>query len=202
MLDGAGKSIQANSLFQKLEEKQYPVRLIREPGGPQISERIRAILLDNQNDNMHPITELLLYESARAQLVDETIRPGLNRNEILVSDRFTDSTLAYQGCGRLISLSAIQKINDLVCGNIHPDRTYFLDISWETSLQRRLQLSKNGDRMEKEQMDFFNRVRNGYLQIAKNEPARVCLLDGSKSIAELEQEIFQDVMILLKKANP
>jgi dTMP kinase len=184
-----------------LKENQYPVQLIREPGGSQISEQIRAILLDNQNDNMHPTTELLLYESARAQLIDETIRPGLNRNEILISDRFMDSTLAYQGYGRLISLSTIQKINELVCGKIYPDRTYFLDISWEISLQRRSLLSKDGDRMEKEQMDFFNRVRNGYLQIMENEPDRVCLLDGSKSVTELEQEIFQDVMIVLKKTN-
>lgn len=148
---------------------------------------------------MHPTTELLLYESARAQLTDEIIRPALSRNEIIISDRFTDSTLAYQGYGRFISLSMIQNIHELVCGNIHPDRTFFLDISWDTSLQRRSQISAGNDRMEKEQKDFFNRVRNGYLQIAENEPDRVCFLDGSKSVLELEQEIFQNVMILLKK---
>jgi dTMP kinase len=175
--------------------------LIREPGGPQISEQIRTILLDNRNDNMNPITELLLYESARAQLIDEIIRPVLNRKEMILSDRFTDSTLAYQGYGRSISLSMIRKIHDLVCGEIHPDRTYFLDISWEVSLERRSQISSGNDRMEKEQKDFFNRVRNGYLEIADNEPDRVCILDGTKSVSELEQKIFQDVMILLKKVH-
>jgi len=200
-IDGAGKSIQANALFQRLKKNRYPVRLIREPGGPQISEKIRSILLDSQNDNMNPVTELLLYESARAQLIDEIIHPALSLNEIIISDRFTDSTLAYQGYGRSIPLSIIQKINKLVCGDIHPDRTFLLDISWDISLHRRSQIPAASDRMEKEQMEFFNRVRNGYLQIAESDPIRICFLDGSKSVSELEQEIFQNVLILLKKVD-
>lgn len=197
-IDGSGKSIQANALFKRLKKNNYPVHLIREPGGDPISEQIRHILLDKKNDNMSPSTELLLYESARAQLVDKIIRPALSRNEIVISDRFTDSTLAYQGYGRLISLLFVQQTNEWVCHNIRPDRTFLLDIPLEESIKRRSMVSSKNDRMETEQEYFFNRVRNGYLQIAKNNSKRICLLDGAKPIIELEQEIFQNVMILLE----
>ncbi len=196
-MDASGKSLQIKSLGKKLRQMGYPVTLVRDPGGPPVSEKIRNILLNQRYQSIVPITELFLYEAARSQLITEIIKPALKRGEIVLSDRFTDSTTAYQGYGRLLSKTFIENINQWACDNTFPDRTYILDIPWEESIRRRSYLSKKADRMEKEEVDFFNKVQEGYKTIAKKEHQRVLLLDGTKNIRCLEQEILNDVLIII-----
>lgn len=198
-IDASGKSLQIKALYKKLHQMRYPVTLVRDPGGPPVSEKIRSILLDQQHHSMIPLTELFLYEAARSQLISETINPALERGDIVLSDRFIDSTVAYQGYGRLLSDKLVQQANRWSCGTTYPDRTYILDIPWEESMRRRRALSKKADRMEKEQVAFFHRVQEGYKTIAKKEPQRVLLLDGTKNIKCLEQEILKDVLIIIEK---
>jgi len=149
---------------------------------------------------MTPVTELLLYEAARSQLVAEIIRPAVERGEIVISDRFSDSTVAYQQYGRLLPASLVRYLNQQACGEIVPQRTYILDIPWEESLRRRTKL-KTADRMENEQKNFYHRVRKGYLEIAREEPHRVQLMDGTKSVEILEQEILQDTLIIVEQLH-
>ncbi len=172
----------------------YDVTLVRDPGSSSISEQIRNILLDHRHQHMAPVTELFLYESARTQLVFELIRPALDAGKIVISDRFIDSTIAYQGFGRSIPLTLIQNANQWACQETIPHRTYILDIPLAVSLQRRSQSPLEDDRIEKENELFFQNVREGYISIANQNPDRVCLLDGTKSITVLEQDILNDVL--------
>ncbi|MBN2029118.1 dTMP kinase [bacterium] len=197
-IDASGKSLQIKALYKKLCGLGYSVTLVRDPGGPLVSEKIRAILLDQKLHSMIPLTELFLYEAARSQLVSETINPSLKRGEIVLSDRFIDSTVAYQGYGRSLSNRIIQHANQWACGKTFPDRTYILDIPWKESMLRRNHLSKKADRMEKEQVDFYHKVQKGYYEIAQKDPQRVLLLDGTKNVKHLEQEIINDVLILIE----
>jgi len=146
---------------------------------------------------MTPLTELFLYEAARSQLVSDIIRPALDRGEVVISDRFTDSTVAYQGSGRSIPPELIQNANRWACGETFPHRTYILDIPWEESIRRRSTSSEETDRLENEREHFFQKVREGYQTIANQEPRRVRLLDGTKPISFLEQEIIQDTLNIL-----
>ncbi|MCJ7811784.1 dTMP kinase [bacterium] len=196
-MDASGKSIQIKALGKKLRQMGYSITLVRDPGGPTVSEKIRNILLDQRYNSMTPLTELFLYEAARSQLISEIIKPALKRGEIVLSDRFTDSTTAYQGYGRLLSKTLIESINQWACNNTFPDRTYILDIPWEESIHRRSHLVKKADRMEKEEVDFFHKVQQGYKTIAKKEPQRILLLDGTKNARYLEQEILNDVLLII-----
>jgi dTMP kinase len=198
-IDGSGKSIQASSLKKNLLSLGYKTSLVRDPGGPIISEQIRNILLDHQYKNMSPITELLLYEAARSQLVCELIRPCLARGEIVISDRFCDSTTAYQGFGRQILPDLVKQANSISCGETLPHKTYIFDIPWNESLRRRSFYPEKADRMEQEMESFFQDVRKGYQVIAREDPGRVRLLDGTKSIASLEQVIIEDVLYMIKE---
>lgn len=198
-IDGSGKSVQAELLAQNLKTKGYPVSLLREPGDTIVSEQIRTVLLDKTNKQMHPHTELCLYEAARAQIISEKIQPALSSGVVIICDRFADSTTAYQGFGRELPLETILQINRFICDGTVPDRTYFLDISPELSLSRKSNMKEDADRMEKQALPFFNRVRNGYLEIAKQEPDRIVILEGSLSIKKLEQLILNDVLILLEQ---
>ncbi|MBN1893677.1 dTMP kinase [bacterium] len=196
-IDGCGKSLQAERLAGRLQKKGVLVHLFRDPGGPPISEKVRLILLDRSHGDMSAMTELLLYESARAQLIDEWIRPALDRGDTVLCDRFTDSTVAYQGYGRGLKLDLLQRANDLACRGITPGRTFFLDIPVEESLRRMAGMNKQADRMENQTREFFERVRRGYREIADSEPRRIRILDGTKSADELEQVIFQDVYSMI-----
>ena len=198
-IDGSGKSVQASSLKKNLLNLGYKTSLVRDPGGPLISEQIRNILLDHQHKNMAPITELLLYEAARSQLVCELIEPCLARGEIIISDRFCDSTTAYQGFGRQILPDLVKQANSIACGKTFPHKTYIFDVPWNESLRRRSFYPEKADRMEKEMESFFHSVRKGYQAIARENPGRVRLLDGKKSIASLEQEILEDVLYMIKE---
>ena len=196
-IDGSGKSVQSVRLLNHLKDSGREAILLREPGSSSISEKIRAILLDSTHSEMTPTAELLLYEAARAQLVEEVIIPEIQKGHVVICDRFYDSTTAYQGYGRQFDLSAIHQANQLGSRGLTPDRTYILDVSLEESSNRLDQSSGKRDRMESQDVLFFERVREGYRKLAEASPDRVRLLDGHRSVELLEQEIVADVKLLL-----
>ena len=198
-IDFCGKSTQVELLKNFLIEKNNEVQIIREPGGTEISEIIRPIILDKKHNKMFMETEIFLFSAARAQLVREKIRPYLDKNFFVISDRFHDSTTAYQGYGRGISLELVNHINKLAIGNTIPDVTFFIDISVEEAEKRKLIKNRtNLDRIETSNSDFYNRVRNGYISISEKE-SRFIKIDGSKSIEEIHQEIVKEISSFEKK---
>ncbi|MFO7889417.1 MAG: dTMP kinase [bacterium] len=197
-IDGSGKSVQAEALYKQLKDLGHTTTLFREPGGTHISEQIRDVLLDRNNNSMTPLTELLLYEASRAQLVAEKIHPLLNKNGVIIADRFFDSTTAYQGYGRSISLQKIESLNSLICKNTIPDRTYILNISWEESLKRRSSISSRIDRMENQNQDFFEKIKKGFSDLAQQQPQRIVLLNGEQPRKNLKKTILQDALQIIE----
>ena len=195
-IDGSGKSVQSAALAESLRAEGYDVLLVREPGSSLIAEKIRSLLLDRDHSEMAPMAELFLYEAARAQLVSEIILPALDSGTIVISDRFVDSTTAYQAFGRGIPLDFIDVANRAAAGRAWPERTYLLDIPWEVSLERRAAGDKS-DRMESNVTEFFHLVIAGYLTIADQDRRRVMALDGCRPIAELSKEISLDALKLI-----
>ncbi len=183
--EGSGKSTQIRNAVAFLKKKGRSVVMLREPGGTRISEAIREILLDKNNKEMAHVTELLLYYAARAQIVREKILPALGKGKVVICDRFEDSTRAYQGFGRKISLGAIEQIGKLVRGSLRPDLTFVLDIDIAKGLKR----GGRHDRIEREALSFHERVRRGFLALAKNEPRRIVVLDSSRSVESVSQKI-------------
>ncbi len=198
-IDFCGKSTQVELLKKYLLEKNKEVEIIREPGGTDISEIIRPILLDKKHNKMFMETEIFLFSAARAQLVREKIRPYLDQNYFVISDRFHDSTTAYQGYGRGISLELVKHINSLAIGDTIPDITFFIDIPVEEAEKRKkLKNSVHLDRIETSNSDFFNRVRNGYISISEKEK-RFIRINGSKTIKEIHLEIVKEILLFEKK---
>lgn len=187
-IEGSGKSTQARLLVETLRSQGHEVLSVREPGGSAIAEAIRALLLDPANTAMSPLAELLLYEAARAQVVAEVIKPGLDRGAIVICDRFYDSTTAYQGAGRQLRNVDFSTLNRLATGGLIPDLTILLDVPVDTGL-RRAKGDSAGDRIEQEPIEFHNRVRQGFQAIAAAERARVHLFDGLRPQGELAAEI-------------
>jgi dTMP kinase len=183
--DGSGKSTQICNAVAFLKKKGRSVVMLREPGGTRISEAIRGILLDKKLKEMDPITELLLYFAARAQIVREKILPALKAGKVVICDRFEDSTLAYQGFGRKIPLAAIEEVSCLVRGPLKPDLTFVLDIDIVKGLQR----GGRYDRIEREALSFHKRVRLGFLTLAKKEPRRITVVDANRSMAWVSQQV-------------
>lgn len=198
-LDGAGKTLLAESLGQRLRQLGYPVRVIREPGGTSLSEKIRAILLDRESSAMAPGTEAFLYLAARAQLVAEVIVPALEAGQLIICDRFVDSTLAYQGGGRGLDPEALVGFNRLATGGIKPDLTILLDV--EPLLGRQRRLASRGaneeDRLEAEALPFYQRVRQAYLEIARQEPERVRVVAAERPPAQVLEETWKHVKEVL-----
>ncbi len=190
-IDGSGKTTQLGLTEKYLKNLKYDVLTLREPGSTPLSERIREILLDKKL-NINPVSELLLYVSARAELVGRVIAPALKEGKIVLCDRFDDSTVAYQGYGRMLDIEQVKQINRSAVGGCGPDMTFLVDITYAKSLERR---KKSSDRLEAETEAFFNRVREGFLKIADREKNRVCVLDGKKS----PEEIFEEVKKCLRK---
>jgi dTMP kinase len=188
-IEGSGKSTQVKLLAEYLRTKGHTVIETAEPGGTRIGNKIRALLLEPEN-HMYPLTELLLYYSARAQHVREVIYPAVMRNSIVITDRFTDSTVAYQGHARGIDLSLIDTLNELVVPDMKPYLTFLLDLDVEEGLRRSRDAMKV-DRFEQETVDFHNLVRQGFHQIAREEPERVKVVDTSKSKEEVSVEIIR-----------
>ena len=186
-IDGSGKSTQIKLISDILHKNNINNIVIREPGGTKISEKIRDILLDNDN-TISKYTEALLFLSSRSQLVNEVIRPALDRGCYILCDRYIDSTIAYQGYGRGIDLSQIKVLNDLAIESIYPDITFILDINVNTSLSRRLTKSK--DRMEQVNENFLIKVRKAYLKIADDDKKRCIVVDcNNKSIIDINNEL-------------
>ena len=202
-VEGCGKTTQIRLLADALRESGRRVVLTREPGGCPIADKIRAILLDAQNSELTPLTELLLYAAARAQHINEVIRPALDSGAIVLCDRFTDATLAYQGFGRKLDLNLINRLNETATGNCRPDLTILIDCPVETGLKRALARIEAGsaadsshlreERFERESVEFHRRVRNGYLTLAKESAGRFILIDGSKNVTEIAAGIFSAV---------
>ena len=192
-IDFCGKSTQIELLKSYLLKNKKKVQVIREPGGTEISEKIRTMLLDKENSKMLMETEFLLFSASRAQLVREKIRPYLDEGIYVISDRFHDSSTAYQGYGRGISIEVILSIHKLAIGNTIPDVTFFIDIPVEAAEQRRQEkLREHLDRIEVSDMDFFLRVRNGYLELAKNEN-RFRILNGTDSVENIQEKIINEI---------
>ena len=193
--EGCGKSTQSRFLVDHLTAQGVSVKLIREPGGVVISEKVREILLDKKNTQMNKECETLLYMAARAQLVEEVVIPELTRGTILVCDRFLDATVAYQGYGCGVSVEAIKSMGLFATKGVLPDLTFFLDLSTEEGLRRR---GTERDRIELRSMEYHERVRAGYHQIAQMEPERVVVIDGRRSKEENFAAIRTHVENLLK----
>ena len=179
-LDGAGKSTLAASLQRELAAGTRPVELLREPGGVDVSERIRSLVKD-PSLHMHPRTEALLYAAARAQLVEQRLRPLLDAGTVVLLDRFVDSSLAYQGAGRALGVQQVRELNLFATGGLTPDRTLLLRLSPAHSRSRRGGRQQGPDRLEREGEDFFDAIAHAYQQIAEDEPARVRIIDASQS---------------------
>ncbi|MFW6269059.1 MAG: dTMP kinase, partial [Bacillota bacterium] len=167
--EGSGKSTQVSLLSRQLKNMGYEVVVTREPGGTEIGEEIRNILLDSGNKNMDYKTEVLLYAADRAQDIKERIQPALNSGKIIIADRYLDSSIVYQGYGRRLNLEMVKKINNWVVGDFYPDLTIVLDIDIEKGLKRARNISVTKDRLEEEVMEFHQRIRKGFLEIAESE---------------------------------
>ena len=193
--EGSGKSTQINLIHQYLKKRGKSVLFLREPGGVKISEKIRNILLDVKSTGMSRVCEVLLYMAARAQLVSEVIVPALRKGKIVLCDRFLDSTVAYQGYGSRVDVAFIKKIGRLVTQGIKPDVTFFFDIDAKQGLSR---INGPKDRIERRTLAYHNRVRKGYIDIARKEPARVKLIKASQSKEEIHKIIQTHVNRVVK----
>lgn len=197
-IDGSGKTTQIRKLRQMLESANIPFEVIREPGGTMIGEKIRSILLDKEHMNMSPEAELLLYEAARAQIVSERILPALSSGKTVICDRFYDSTVAYQGYARGLSLEAVDLVNRIATGGLEPDLTFLMDMSAQEAASRVDGRRKDSDRLESEGLRFMEIVREGYLAISKKS-TRMIYLNASASIEEVWKQIEKKVREVLFK---
>lgn len=192
-IDFCGKSSQIRLLEDYLLANKKKVQVIREPGGTNISEKIRHMLLDKENSGMYMQTEFLLFSASRSQLVREKIRPYLDKGFYVISDRFHDSSTAYQGYGRGLPVEVISTVSKLAIGETVPDITFIIDITVEVGEQRRQKKFKGQlDRIENSDKDFYERVRKGYLELAKQE-SRFKVLNGEEKIESLHKEIVNEI---------
>lgn len=192
-IDFCGKSTQVKLLKDYLIAQNKEVYLIREPGGTDISEKIREILLDKKNNAMVMETEIFLFSASRAQLVREIIRPYLQKGFYVISDRFHDSSTAYQGFGRGLSIDAILNIHNLAIGDTIPDITFFIDIPNSVAMERKKKIAHSDlDRIEVSANNFYERVRDGYLYLAKKEE-RFRVINGTQNIDQINEQIIKEI---------
>ncbi len=196
-IDGSGKSTQIEMLKEYLIERGHTLVVTREPGGNIISEKIRNIILDKDLTMMSPVTEMLLYAAARAQIVSEIIRPALEEGNIVICDRFLDSSIAYQGYGRGLG-EMVCDVNEIAVEGVMPDRTFLLQIPPE---EGRARLEGELDRLEMEDLKYFNSVYRGYEEIVANNPHRLCRLDAMDSVDEIHKCIINEVERLFVEKN-
>lgn len=195
--EGCGKSTQARSLHRKLTKLSEGAVLLHEPGGTELGNRIRYLLKWAKNMSISPMSELLLFNASRANLMDVVVRPALKQGETVICDRFTDSTLAYQGYGRGLDLGLVRTACGIATQGLKPDLTILLDIPVEEGLRRKA-LQAGLDRFEQTDSSFHRRVREGYLRMAREEPSRWLVVDGTKSKVEIRNIIWQKVKELVK----
>jgi dTMP kinase len=203
--EGSGKTTQIDLLYRALCAKGYQVLKTREPGGTAIGDEIRAVLHDVRNTAMLPPTEVLLYSASRAQIVGQLIRPALAQGKIVLCDRYADSTIAYQGYGHGLDLVMLRTITKFATQGLRPDLTFYLDLPVEDGLQRKQQAFAAGEselnRMDRKEMDFHQRVREGYLELAADEPDRWIILDASQAIDDVYAQIRENIEALFKRCG-
>ena len=195
--EGCGKSVQARTLYDRLLKSRIPVVLTYEPGGTPIGDEICRLLKWNDDAGITPLTELFLFNASRSQLVGEVIKPNLEKGKIVICDRFTDSTTIYQGYGRGLNLGLVSKINSTATQGLKPNLTILLDLAVEEGLTRKQ--TEKQDRFEKEGIAFHEKVRQGYLKLAAEEPERWLVIDANQSKEEIADVIWQKVSQLLHR---
>lgn len=196
-IDGSGKSTQIQLLEAEFEKLGISYKTFREPGGTKLSEKIRAILLDKENIELYSNAESLLFAAARAQLTAEQIKPAITKGEFVICDRFTDSTIAYQGYGRGLNINNLELINTIATDGLIPDITFILDIDPQKATERLKTV--NPDRMEAAGIDFFKKIRQGYCQIREQNQSRCIVIDGEKPQKDISKEIHHIIMERFKK---
>ena len=192
-IEGSGKTTQIRLLMDWLKARETPVLLTREPGGTNIGEQIRGALLNPDNTEMTPEAEILLFSAARAQLVRQVIRPHLDAGWVVICDRFADSTFAYQGYGHGLPMDDLMAITQFATGGLWPDLTIYLDLDVETGLQRKAATPEEWNRMEAQAVAFHQRVRQGYLALAAQNPGRWLTLDANQPVAVIQRQIREQV---------
>jgi dTMP kinase len=195
--EGGGKSTQIALLRDFLERAGVPCTVVREPGGTEIGDRIRGILLDPRAADMTVRTEILLYAASRAQLVERVILPALRRGEVVLCDRFVDSSMAYQGFGAFWDREEIRLVNRVATGGLRPDRTYLLDVPVEESIRRLQSRGRGVDRIERKGKEYHERVRQGFLHLASAEPDRFLVVDASRPADEVFRILRRDLEKLI-----
>ncbi len=188
--DGAGKSTQIDLLLEHLKSKGIDVIYTREPGGTYISEKIREIILDTDNEGMKDACEALLYAASRAQHVREKIVPALNEGKVVLCDRYVDSSIVYQGVARGLGIDEVRAINDFAIGGVMPDITLFFDLTVEESVKRKKNMGSL-DRIEKESFDFHKKIYDGYIKLAESDPERIKRIDASKPVEEVHAQVLK-----------
>lgn len=199
-VEGAGKSVQVGLLASKLREQGYPVMVTREPGGTRIGEQIRTITHNQENVDLDPKAEAYLMAASRSQHVAEIIEPALEDGKIVICDRFTDSSIAYQGYGRGLGPDTIRDLNQLAINGAVADLVILLDVPVDVGLARR-EGSVKKDRMDLQQKDFYQRVHRGYLELAKSAPAQYVVIDATAPVAAVASKVWEAVKKLLDKTN-
>ena len=189
-LEGSGKSTHAGLLASKLSEKNYQIKVTREPGGTRIGEQIRQITHNRENVDLTAVSESFLMAASRAQHVREIIRPALEQGMLVICDRYLDSSLAYQGYGRNLGEDNIFDLNKLAVDNVYPDLTFLLKIPSELGIKRRNGTDKI-DRLDLQQKDFYQRVEEGYNKLAEKYKVRYCIVDSTKEIKEVSENIWE-----------
>ncbi|OGF46571.1 MAG: dTMP kinase [Candidatus Firestonebacteria bacterium RIFOXYA2_FULL_40_8] len=197
--EGSGKTTQIQLLERYLKSRNIDVVKTREPGGSILAEKIRELLLDPENKKMAPSAELLLYLASRAQHVQDKIMPALKNGKAVICDRFSDSTMAYQGYARGISKDLIKNLDTFATCGLKPDLTLYIDIDVGLGLRRARKRSGSKDRLELEKASFHNKVRKGYLALAKKEPRRIKVICGERTIEEISEQILFYTRKILKK---
>jgi dTMP kinase len=195
--EGCGKSLQSRVLYRKLTQLAIPAILIHEPGGTPLGERVRSLLKQACEIPMSPLTELLLFNASRSQLVAEVIQPALKEGKVILCDRFADSTIAYQSYGRGLDLDTVKEVNHIACQGLKPDLTFLLDVVPELGLSRKMKGAN--DRFEKETLAFHQKVRVGFLKIASEDPQRWVVIDSALSRTKISGLIWERVSRILGK---
>ncbi len=199
--EGSGKTSHIPALADYLRAAGYTVLTTREPGGTVISDQVRSVLMSLKNTAMHPRTEILLFLAARAQLVEEVIRPRLAEGAVVLCDRYIDSTLAYQGYGHGVDLTTLRSLLDFATGSLKPDLTILLDVDVETGLRRKQTGHGEWNRLDAYPLEFHRRVRQGYLELVQYEPQRWAVLDASQPRTQVQEDLRRVILNRLHKMN-
>jgi dTMP kinase len=196
--DGSGKSSQMNPLAEYLRQQGYAVLETREPGGTEIGDQVRKVIMDLKNKSMFPASEILLFQASRAQLVREVIRPAVAAGRVVLCDRYADSTLAYQGYGHRTDMEQLTRIVDFATGGLKPDLTLYIDIDAEEGLRRRSDGDGEWNRMDDYELEFHKRVRAGYHEMIAAEPDRWVEIDGAQPPEEVQKALQKTVLERLR----